>query len=200
MDRSLEEYLSDIAVIKQTLTEHEDHLLLAPWTFYTWAIVILTATAASAILHLGYTMTAADIGLAVWLPALIIGGGCESLGWFQLFRREHKVLFTSGTIKLTLSFLGVVLSATIIAFHLVQQNVESAGIILLLLAICYFFLAIFSFKHLFIEAYSTAAVGFALIQLPLPPLQAYLAAGAVAAAVFLAAGLHCSHLARGRND
>jgi hypothetical protein len=198
-----ERYLEDVALIKQTLREQEDRLLIAPWAFYSWAAVIVGATVLSVMVGGRGGWNALETARLIWIPALCVGGILETAGWIQHFRRENRVLFTSTTIRLALSFVGVVATALVLVFSLLVRGVPVAGTILLLLAICFFVLAVFSFKHLFFEAYGTLVAGTILTVIEdgvttggIDSTTVYLVAGLFAALVFLVSGVHSRVLDR----
>ena len=206
-----EKYLEDLALIKQTLREQEDRILVAPWAFYTWALVIIAATTVSMIIGGSGDRQTLEVAIVVWIPALLLGSVLETVGWIQYFRRDNRVLFTSANLRLGFSFVGVVAAGLVLVFSLLVRGVPAAGAILLLLAICFFLLAVFSFKHLFFEAYATLIAGTILTVMEnglvgrdltvggVDSATIYFVAGLLAALVFLAGGVH-SHLLERRTS
>lgn len=190
--RDVDRYLEDVALIKQTLKEQEDRILLAPWTFYAWAAIIGAATVLSAAIAPERGWSALDVAVRIWIPAVVTGGALETIGWVQYFRRDNRVVLTGGNARLFFSFIGVAVAAFVIVFLLLSWRVPVTPVILLLLAIFFFLLAVFSFKHLFVEAYVLLIAGIVLALLKPAPddVVTNLVVGIVAAFVFLGGGLH----------
>lgn len=199
--KSTSEYLEDVTLIKQILREQEDRALLPPWAFFAWAAVTLLGILLSMVFGLSRSWSELDIVLMIWIPALVLGSIAETAGWVQFLRRESPVLFTHMNTRLFLSFLGVVIASLVLVFSLLAREIIVAGTILVLLAVCLFLLAVFSYRHLFLEAYVALASGTALlaVERTLPISTAYLISGFGVTALFLAAGIHSSLLARKRH-
>ena len=190
MARDIEKYLKDVSTIKEILREGEDRVLLRPWAFYAWTAVIVAATYASTVVTRDYGWTATEVGFRIWPATILIGGVFELIGWVQYLRRDEPVVLTSGMVKLVLAFVGVVVAVSIVAFTLVARGVDISAVVVLLIAICFFVLAVFTFKDLFFEAYALLLGGVGLAVFAPPTMLAYQLAGYGVAAVFLMSGLH----------
>ena len=188
--RDIEKYLSDVSTIKKILREGEDRVLLRPWAFYAWAAIIVVATYTSTVVTRDYGWAATEVAFRIWPATILIGGVFELIGWVQYLRREEPVVITSGMVKLLLSFAGVVVAVSVVAFTLVARGVDISAVVVLLIAICFFVLAVFTFKNLFFEAYAVLLGGIGLVVFAPPPAVAYQIAGYGVAAVFLVSGLH----------
>ena len=158
----ISKYIDHLELIKRTLREQEEQPLLPSWAFLAWAMFIAIGVGVNSFTVAGLGWIAAENAVRVWVPVILMGGAVEMAGWVQFFRRDGRVLLTGQTIKLLLSFWGMIAAACGIGFGLVFQGAEIAGPLVLLLAIALFLVAVFSFKNLFIEAYASLAAGLLL--------------------------------------
>lgn len=188
--RNVDKYLQDVDLIKGLLREREDRVLLRPWAFFVWSLVVVAATLLSVYLWRDMGWTARRITWTVWTVALILGGSAETIAWVQFLRREEPAAFTAEHLKLLGSFCGVILAVCTVVFVLVGQGSDISGVLLPLFAICMFVLAIFTFKTLLLEAYGCLALGLLVVALGIPAPVAYQIAGYGTALVFAVAGFH----------
>ncbi|AFG36291.1 hypothetical protein [Spirochaeta africana] len=206
MHQDVDRYLQDVELIKGILRQREERILLRPWAFYAWAMVTVAATWISIYAWHAVGWSGSSIAWRIWLPALFVGGGLESLGWLQFLRREEPVVLTSEHVKLLLSFCGVVLAMAIAGFTLAGRSSADPGVLLMLFAVCFFTLSVFTFNGLFLESYLLLAVGMVLIVLEagwlwpgwsgVSPVLGYAVAGNAAAIIFAAAGVHTAVVLR----
>lgn len=196
------DFLRDVQTIKGILEEREDRVLLPPWSFFSWALVILLGLAAS-LLAVRTGWDSQQIALRIWAAAILLGGVFESFGWLQYLRRMERAFLTSAHIKLLSSFMGVVFAACGIAFSLALRGVDISAELLMLLSICFFLLGIFTFKALFIESYVLLAAGFILMLLRALGFAdtetLYIASALLTSAAFIAAGFHTGRVMKRRH-
>ncbi|MFW5800655.1 MAG: hypothetical protein ACOCVC_01370, partial [Spirochaeta sp.] len=140
------------------------------------------------------------IAWRVWIAAILLGGVLETAGWLRYLRREEPVVLTAHHIKLLLSFVGVIVAACAVVSVLIAQGADISAVLPMLLAICMFILAVFTFKSLFAEAYALLFLGIFLAVVDVSPGTLYQIAGYGAAVVFAAAALHTRYVLKGRNE
>ncbi|GAB6088607.1 hypothetical protein [Spirochaeta dissipatitropha] len=202
MSEKKHDYLRDVQTIKGILEEREDRVLLPPWSFFSWAVVMLLGLGAS-LLAVSNGWGAQQVALRIWTAAILLGGLCESFGWLQYLRRNERAFLTSSHIKLLSSFMGVVFAACGIAFSLALRGVDISAELLLLLSICFFLLGIFTFKALFIESYVLLAAGLILMLLRALGLadseSLYIASALMVSAAFIVAGIHTGRVMKRRH-
>jgi hypothetical protein len=197
MEKRRESYLEELKIIKQTLKAQEGMQLIEPWAFFTWAGVTALGTTISAILYLYQGVIEPDLILTVWIPAIIIGGVLETVGWIRVLKREERVLYTDNMQRMLLSFLGILITFSFLGIGLATRGVDISGIIVLMMSVCFMVLGIFSWKELFIEAYLLLAVGIALFILSDGGSVYYITAATAVTAAFIAGGLHSAGKERG---
>lgn len=192
MNKEQEEHLRELKIIAQTLRNQEGMQLIEPWAFFTWAAVTLAGTIITLLLHQSLDIPGSRLVLAVWVPAVLVGGVFETLGWIRIIKRTDRVLFTDSMQRMILSFTGIITAFLFLGFSLAVRGVDLAGIIVLMMSVSFMALGVFSWKELFMEAYLLLAVGIALLFLSDGGEAAYLIAAGVVTAAFIAGGIHSS--------
>lgn len=160
----LDRALLDLEEIKRTLREDDREPSLKPWVFLSWTIVIALATVASRLLTARLSSMPTPrlertLLVAVWLPALLVGGSLEFVAWVSKVRDEHGVVMTDRTRRFMASGIGIMVCAGTLFWSMLGAGVPIAGPVLLISAIVLFLYSEFSFPESFPEIYVLAAGG-----------------------------------------
>jgi hypothetical protein len=188
--------LEDVRIIKSTLDSEEARLLLPPWAYFSWALVVAAGTGLSYFLYRGMGFSGLQLALTVWVPAIIIGGSFEMVGWLSWLKKEELVLRTDWMQRMLLSFCGVVVGLMALGFSLSASGSGLAGFFVISLSICFMTLGSYSWKEIFYEAYILLFIGVLMLLFANEGAAASLASGFICSAGFAAAGIHLKLLAR----
>jgi hypothetical protein len=197
--REKERYLEDLKAIRDTLKSQEGGALLEPWAYLTWALITAAATGVSWWLYLAYGLGAGELALKVWLPAVLLGGSLETIGWIRYMKREEAVLRSERMQRMMLSFCGILVALTVLGFSFASSGAGLAGFFVLALSIALMAVGIYSWKSLFIEAYLLMIVGVIMLVFSADSVAAHVASGFICSGGFLVAGLHVSILEKRRH-
>jgi hypothetical protein len=200
MEKDQNTYLKEIEAIQQTLVTQEGMQLLEPWAFYTWAAITAAGTVISLLFQHSPGIPEINLLLAVWIPAILIGGTLELIGWIRVIKRKERVLFTDRMQRMQLTFIGMITAFSFIGFGLALKGIDISGLIVLLMSVCFMVIAVFSWKELFVVAYLLLAAGIAIFMLSGGGTVSYIAASVIIAGGFVAGGVISSHKEKSGNE
>lgn len=189
--REMARYLEDIRDIKNLLSVNQEKPIVSPWAFHSWGILVLLGTLAS-LAGNQYAALGFDQNLwYIWVPVMIAGGLLESIGFFQVYRRQALVLSSPRVLKTYLGLWGLFVSASVILVHLIRLQAIEPGIILVMLALFFIVFALASFQKVLLPAYGLLGLGIVFMVFGLSSPWSYGAAGLICSLAFFAGGFIC---------
>lgn len=192
----VQRYLQDLKTIKEILIQHDERPLLENWAFIVWGILIAIATAVHALLAGTAVSESLSLPVLIWIPAVVIGGAFEVAAWARQIRKEEAPLFGRRLARFMLNFMAIGISTFAVIIATYAHGALSPGILMCLSALFFTACAQGSFTALFYEGYLLLALGVLFIALGLGGSGAYVTAGVVGAATFVATGIHSEVLTR----
>jgi hypothetical protein len=190
-ERELPRYLEDIRDIKNLLSVNQEKPIVASWAFHSWGLLILLGT----LVNLG-AYRYAGLGFHqslwwIWAPVMVLGGILESIGFFQVYRRQALVFSSPRVMKTYLGLWGLFVSASVILVHLIRMEAIEPGIILVMLALFFIVFALASFQRVLVPAYGLLGLGVVFMVFGLSSPWGYGAAGFICSLAFFAGGIIC---------
>jgi hypothetical protein len=186
------EYLDDLRTIRALMTRYEEQSMVRPWVFVVWGILVLSAVLLSRSGSLGGDMTSREILVSIWVPVLIIGGGLETVGWYQHARSAGTALVSGRMARLFLTGGGIIVLMAIVVLAMLPVGLSPA-VVLAVAASPILMYALMTYASLFIEAYLLLAAA-ALLMTPWmtdrPELFGATEAGLLAGVTFMVVGVH----------
>ncbi len=183
-------YLDDVVLIKRTLQEKEGQILMPSWVFYLWGVVIAGTTLLCRLAALPAGWGAEEMAWKIWIPAVVVGGLFETVGWVQFIFRENRVVWTESMQKLLFLFSGMILALAVLILGLVERGTAVNGVVLLSVALCLMTFGAFSYKSLMIEGYLALGAGAVVMIIGWSSPLGYTVSGLFCALLFAAAGVH----------
>lgn len=193
---SSDDPLQDLALVKEILQRQEDRVILPPWAWYFWALVVALGTAVSVVAVGEWGWTHPQVALRIWPVVVLVGSISETAGWVRFFRRDDVVALTRANIRMVFSFFGVGIATGAIIFSQILRGYDISAILLPTLSLYFFMIAVFSFRQLFWEGYAVVLLGVLMMVLPIPAGLGYPLTGALAAAAFVTGGVHTAIASR----
>jgi hypothetical protein len=193
---NLRKYLRDLKEMKDLAARHEERPIVEYWDFISWGALLILGT----LLHARFFPDAINTALlAIWLPVLVIGGLVETMAWVYLVKRLEMPLSSRRNKRFYLASVVILIAVIFILYYLIHLNGPIPGMMLLLLAVLFAFVAQMSYLGLFIETVLTLSAGIVLTMLDVRGPGASIGVGFFAGLTFIVMGLHTRMLEK-RNE
>lgn len=193
----VQRYLSDLHTIRTLMTRYEEQPLVHHWVFAVWGFLVIAGTAVNAFFAEAFAAMQLDPLVAVWLPALIIGGVFETAGAVFKSRETGIPLLSHRRQRLYAASTGIIILLGIVILYLDRVGFTT-GILLALGSTPLLIYALATFSDLFYEAFILLAV--AVIATLVGPAADTLAlrvgAGLLIGVIYIAAGIHSARCER----
>lgn len=89
--KSSDDHLQDLALVKEILQRQEDRVILPPWAWYFWALVVALGTAVSVVAVGEWGWTHPQVALRIWPVVILVGSVSETAGWVRFFREGYPL-------------------------------------------------------------------------------------------------------------
>jgi hypothetical protein len=199
-EQTPEAYLDDLRTIRTLMARYEEQSMVRPWVFVIWGFLVIPAALLSRSVYDAGIMTGSEVFLSIWVPALVIGGVLETVGWYQHARTAGTALVSGRMARLYLTGGGIVVLVVILVLALLPVGLTPT-VVLAVAASPILMYALMTYASLFIEAYLLLATA-ALLMVPWPmaSIAAFdaAAAGVLAGATFIVVGVHTAIAERKR--
>ncbi|WP_319476539.1 hypothetical protein [Marispirochaeta aestuarii] len=187
----LRKYLRDLKEMKDLVARHEERPIVEYWDFVAWGVLLILGT----LLHARFFPDTINTALLViWLPVLIIGGFIETMAWVYLVKRLEMPLSSRRNQRFYLASVVILIAVIFILYYLIHLKGPIPGMLLLLLAVLFAFVAQMSYLGLFIETVLTLAAGIVLTVLDVRGSAASVGVGIFAGLGFIVMGIHTRFL------
>jgi hypothetical protein len=163
-EEELRRHLEDLSVIKKTVGNMTDRPYVEPWMYVAWGLIVAAAAALGYPASIAWGLDARGIMLAVWAPAIAVGGFLELFSALRILRREGRPLFTASMTRFILAFLHYFVFAGAALYALIDlPGLPLAGIVLLFATMPVVFIAQMSYAAFFLNGFAGLAFGVALL-------------------------------------
>lgn len=198
--RDVEEYLKDLADIKEIMDQSEDSGIIEVWVFWVYGILVTVASVLSYLLMTGRDLSRMDVFLSVWLPVMFIAGVLETVGWVRKMDKKSIPLFSRRFMKVVSGLAGLVVIVSIMLYFLIQAEIPHAGIYLMAGAIPLFFYSQLTFSSIIIEAWILTGGGILFLINNVSSIQSSLFAGIIIGISYFILGFHMRYEEKKSNE
>lgn len=188
--RDVEEYLNDLADIKNMIVQSEDYGIVEVWVYWAYGLLIIAGSFISYFLVTMRDLNMSNVFFMVWLPVLFVSALSETIGWIRNMNKKSIPLLSSQFIKFGSSFTGIIIIISILGYYLIQTDIPHGGIYMLLGAILVFLYSQLTFSSIIIEAWVLTGIGILLLVNNVSSIEGSLVSGIVIGVVFIILGFH----------
>lgn len=193
----LDAYLEEIREIKGMLRQHEDGGYVSWWAYLVWGLTCLAGSSAHLAIALTAGISAHTAFLAIWLPAILVGGVSEFVGWLMKSGKTGKPLFAGQMLRFLLQISAFTFYLILVLSLVVSlPDAPVSAVVWLTAGIAFIVFARQTLDMFHAAGAVLMAIGFILYFLGLDSTAATLSAGLASALVLLEGSVTARRLER----